>query len=199
MARLSLEAYRSADRSNSGVGFVLRGDGRNFVCAVQGTDSLGDWAVNANAIPKKTRTITAHRGFLRVAARIYDDIATEVDAAAANSCTLRFTGHSMGGAVAQLLAEWARRLHPTADVRCVAFGAPPVFVRWYSPIVHIRQYQIDDDPVPRIMGLVPVLRWGLRAIYHHKGFVVSRETPGFLSVADHGMDHYLEVFADELG
>ncbi|KAK3935139.1 hypothetical protein QBC46DRAFT_56486 [Diplogelasinospora grovesii] len=108
-----------------------------------------DWMVNGNGEPifsqdlgETLATAQFHRGFLAVAEAMQEElakrIAATVTALKAQHIDLLLTGHSAGGAMAQLFyammatsAESSRRAIATIApnfrrVHCIVFGAPPI-------------------------------------------------------------------------
>lgn len=88
-----------------------------------------------------------------------------------------WTGHSMGGAIAQIAAA-------NLGGSAVTFGSPRVFTRWTSPpLDHIR-VTASTDPVP---GLLPIF-------YHHLHTQHIQ-----LSTTDHPLDgHLIDTYIAKL-
>ncbi|MBK7156733.1 MAG: hypothetical protein IPH72_34025 [Sandaracinaceae bacterium] len=84
-----------------------------------------DWLTNA--VVQTTQTgpyLGAHTGFAAAAQSLIDDIRTDVDAQLALGASgLVVVGHSLGGAVGQLLAHRLEGLGYPVE-RVVTFGAP---------------------------------------------------------------------------
>ncbi|KAK3291315.1 Alpha/Beta hydrolase protein [Chaetomium fimeti] len=123
-----------------------------LVVAIRGSVTLMDWMVNGNGEPVSSQDIGTppaqfHRGFLAVAEAMQERLAKHIQATveswkatqtspSSSQLDLLLTGHSAGGAVAQLLYAMAgsasSRLAFTAvvpnfrQVHCITFGAPPI-------------------------------------------------------------------------
>ncbi len=149
-----------------------------IVFAIRGTSSFADWAVNVQTAPAAPTGFLdddgnwCHAGFLAVARRMLRPVAARLRALleedpARAACSLVFTGHSAGGAVASLLfahmlaARVRSELNVLADcfrhVHCVTFGAPPVsLLPLRKPEGKKRQHSLffsfinEGDPIPRV-------------------------------------------------
>jgi len=127
------------------------------VVSVRGSVSRRDWLVNGDGSPvpshpdilATTEGILWHRGFLGVANAMHSKVMGAILSLAENISTtptrqkkpdLLFTGHSAGGAVAQILyamcgspSHALSSLVPKfSNIHCIPFGAPPVST---SPIM----------------------------------------------------------------
>ena len=107
---------------------------RLIVVSVRGTEmrNIEDWITNFDArttarydLPGKT-----HHGFTEAANGLFDDVLDVVtkigDIGEAFGPVLYFTGHSQGGAVAQILSLLFRHDYRFRAVRSVTFGQPRV-------------------------------------------------------------------------
>lgn len=90
--------------------------------ATRGTDSYRDWRHNVWVTKDWWAGIRVHSGFCRIAWSVYSELFGRKNAPLAGTSNkkLVFTGHSLGGAVACLLAA----AHRHADV--ITFGQPRV-------------------------------------------------------------------------
>ncbi len=95
-----------------------------------------------------------HRGFAGSLNGLFDDIAAEIDRlrAGEEAIHLYFTGHSKGGAIANLAALCARHILPRATVKAVTFGAPragdAVFAEAYRAAgIDCQRFEVAGDPV----------------------------------------------------
>ncbi|KAK5118799.1 hypothetical protein LTR62_000008 [Meristemomyces frigidus] len=163
-ANASLEVYRRPHKPSQQAGYTAADprsgtkamlvkdhevdDRKLLIVAIRGSQkNIVDWQVNFGFDPKQPVGFlddegnACHAGFLEVARAMLNPIAAQIRNFIENEpawvgCSLLFTGHSAGGAVASLLymhimsatldseltalAGVFRRLH------CVTFGAPPV-------------------------------------------------------------------------
>ena len=163
-ARQSLGAYnkpRGKEREDHIAASILQGtkamtlkslpldDMNTIVFAIRGSDSFLDWAVNFRPAPTPPRGFLddegnlCHAGFLSVARAMVKPVADRLrtllrEDPSRGAASLIITGHSAGGAVAQLLyahmlstsggaaSELAHLAGFFKRVHCVTFGAPPV-------------------------------------------------------------------------
>ncbi|KAK1816299.1 hypothetical protein LTR12_009289 [Friedmanniomyces endolithicus] len=146
------EGYRDADPKHGTKAFVIKSqtvdDRKLLVVAIRGSQkNRVDWAINFGFAPRQPVGFLddagnwCHAGFLEVARAMVGTVAAQLkrhieqDPAWAG-CSLMFTGHSAGGAVASLL--YMHMLSRTIDseltvlagvfrrVHCVTFGTPPL-------------------------------------------------------------------------
>jgi len=122
-------------------------DMNTIVFAIRGSQTFMDWAVNIRQAPTSPKGFLddrgnlCHAGFLCVAKFMVAQVAGRLrtllqEDPSRSTASLLITGHSAGGAVAQLL--YAHMLSETVQseltyltgffkrVHCVTFGAPPV-------------------------------------------------------------------------
>ncbi|WZH47930.1 Alpha/Beta hydrolase protein [Fusarium acuminatum] len=158
-----------------------------LVIAIRGSASKMDHIVNANSGPKNatsyvhgTSDIKAHSGFLNSAlaldstvARMIDTYPPKFEVRSGQKPHVVFTGHSAGGAVAQLLyLHYISHpdLSESARFSCVTFGAPPCL----SSHVDLSLYQPSEKTLcvniinefdvvtradkPYILSLVDIVR-----------------------------------------
>jgi hypothetical protein len=118
-----------------------------IVFAVRGTSSFMDWAINFHKAPTSPKDFLddegnlCHFGFLGVARAMISPVATRLktllqENPSRRAASLLITGHSAGGAIAQLLYMHMLSEANTSEltyltnffkrVHCVTFGAPPV-------------------------------------------------------------------------
>ena len=122
-------------------------DMNTIVFAIRGTSSFMDWAINFRLAPTSPKGVLddegnlTHVGFLGVAKSMIAPVAARLttllqENPSRRTASLLITGHSAGGAVAQLL--YMHMISETVSseltyltsffkrVHCVTFGAPPV-------------------------------------------------------------------------
>ncbi|QVM91402.1 lipase family protein [Pseudomonas entomophila] len=95
-----------------------------------------------------------HRGFYESATQAYDFVREYMDRFHTDQ-QLVICGHSLGGAVALLLAEMLRRQTEGIDIQLYTYGAPragdTTFMQGAADLVHHRIVN-DNDPVPSLPG-----------------------------------------------
>jgi hypothetical protein len=122
-------------------------DMNTIVFAIRGSQTFMDWAVNIRQAPTSPKGFLddrgnlCHAGFLCVAKFMVPQVAARLrtllqEDPSRSTASLLITGHSAGGAVAQLLYAHMMTTEVQSDltyltgffkrVHCVTFGAPPV-------------------------------------------------------------------------
>ena len=156
-------------------------DGRRVI-AIPGTKrEIGEWLRDFAAWPTWDGTLgICHAGFCGGAWELY----RRAPMVSANFSGAIIAGHSLGGALALLLAGIlvAERTPPAA---VVTFGAPRCgswkLRRLLSPIA-VRSYRNGDDPVPDVP-------W-LPGVYLHPRRQIEIGTPAVDPIADHHIGAY---------
>jgi triacylglycerol lipase len=133
------------------------------VLAFRGTTNFSDWKTNLNGGREPLRPgslIHVHRGFLSAYRCCEHEIAKAVDALP-GSRGLYITGHSLGGALAQIASAALERDTLAA---CYTFGSPRVGTERFDYEVKCPHYRLVNnwDIVP---GVPPATPWG----YWHSG------------------------------
>lgn len=143
----------------------LSPDGRTIVNPeVRGIPVIRDWENNLSAQVRRGVTIggvtiagAVHDGFAASLADLWPGVVARVDAlrGAAPAPRLYFTGHSKGGALANLAAYCARRHWPAAIVKAATFGAPRAgdrdFANAYAASAIVcERYEVPEDVVPHV-------------------------------------------------
>ncbi|KAI1125635.1 Alpha/Beta hydrolase protein [Nemania abortiva] len=117
------------------------GNKKVLIVTVRGTVTTDDWMLNVNGDPETSQAFEEntqwHRGFLAMALKMQKEIAKVVEKVASQNNRpeqILFTGHSAGGAIAQILyalsmrtdSAMAKAIQGFPTVHCVTFAAPPV-------------------------------------------------------------------------
>ena len=186
LASVATLAYTAAPTFRAGdvhALFTLAGGVR--VLAVRGTTAdPADWLRDLSAMPVRDRDLGfCHQGFL-AGARGVLALASGADLGGAILC-----GHSMGGAIAILLAGLLRaRGIPLRAI--VTFGAPRCGswrLRRALRALPLRLYRNGDDPVPD----VPFLP----GFYLHPRALIAIGEPAIDPLADHAIASYARALA----
>jgi hypothetical protein len=123
-----------------------------------------DWRNNLNAplvrhfaVGAATLPGTIHRGFAESLAKLWGGVTAEVDRLRDGDAAphLYFTGHSKGGAIANLAAVCARQTWEGATVKSATFGAARAgdadFAAAYRAAgIDCHRYEVSDDIVPHL-------------------------------------------------
>jgi hypothetical protein len=156
--------HRAIKRQTVGARAIVLGslDGRTRVVSIKGSLEMPDWMLDANAstVADKFYPVTYHHGFFLYASALIADVRKEVaDACSADGPDLWLTGHSLGGAAAELIAYWLAR-SGCKVTGVMTFGAPlpgmkdleVEYNRLLGGVTH--RFMHEDDPVACLpMGL----------------------------------------------
>lgn len=184
-------------------GFVLMGEGQgqfdgHKLIAVRGTDSLADAVTDGNVgLSASTSGSIVHNGFNRTFESFRDGLQSFVERSA-GSTTFHCVGHSLGGALAGLVADWISHSYGRST-QLYTFGAPRVGQRNFATGTSHRINKIfrcthGSDPVPMV-PLWPFIHApvagieyrldgasGINAEAHR---MAESATPGYLNSANH--------------
>tara|TARA_R110000823_G_scaffold245493_4_gene369565 strand:- start:404 stop:1132 length:729 start_codon:yes stop_codon:yes gene_type:complete len=114
-----------------------------------------------------------------------------------------FTGHSLGGAIAQIAAlEWSV-FYPNAEIEVYTFGAPKIFAykahkRYNEKVKKSFHFVLNNDIIPRI----PTINyWGTSSLYYinKDGEIVTNSKRSYRikdGLRDFKIDGKVEFFSD---
>lgn len=181
----------------SGYGFIAQGKGQKFgndtLVAIRGTASLADALTDLNTGIQVTSTgKIVHAGFNRT----FKDIEAHLSNHLRPGGTVHFCGHSLGGALATLGADWVSQ-KKSADAKLYTFGSPRVGFKPFSDRLttgigadNIFRVHRSTDVVPMvpIWPFVHVPQPGVSYRLPSQG----RYSPG----AAHSSDNYLKSMSE---
>ena len=124
------------------------------VLAFRGTANFQDWLIDLDALPirlEQFKNIKVHQGFWDAYAHCMKDIEAQVDAHIPPELPLYITGHSLGGALAQIASAVLERDNLAA---CYTFGSPRVATLDFDGVVKCPHYRVVNswDLVPSVPG-----------------------------------------------
>ena len=139
--------------------------------------------------PNILKTVYLHRGFRDAAMYILNDI----DKNYKLEQIVYLTGHSMGGAVAQIIGLWLdQRGH---DVQIYTFGSPKVSTTFFGSRPNHYRVSFRNDPVPFLPPL-PFLHSGIHIDPETLDWDESHEEDSFFEID--GRDHSIQEYYDVL-
>jgi pimeloyl-ACP methyl ester carboxylesterase len=156
LALAAAKAYQGPWAATAGdVHYTLLRRKGELVVALPGTADVEDWLRDLSAWPAWFHGLgLVHEGFGSGAVALWADLASVI-AAEDEGTLVTFTGHSLGGALAQCLAVLHARSGSPLPFRVVTFGAPRVAVfvdLWFRHSLHrareLAAYARNGDVVP---------------------------------------------------
>jgi len=123
-------------------------DDRMVLIVARGTQELADWVrdVNATQVPNEAGEGQAHHGFQESFKAVRDFVVPYLDAFHRTQ-KIVVCGHSLGGAIALLMAEWIRN-NWSEDVLLYTYGSPragdEAFVKGAGALTHHRIVNHND-------------------------------------------------------
>lgn len=189
----------------------------NYLCmAFRGTDQIADWLDNINVFTEADGAGKFHRGFLRSVDDIWHDMwAHYLTLFRDKPRPLFLTGHSLGGAMASIVAARLTR-QDQPFVSCYTFGQPRAMTLETSELISVLagkrmyRFQNNNDLVTRIptrsMGYSHVGQFlyideegaihtepgfWLKFLDQVQGVVNDIGQLGLDGISDHGMGCYL--------
>ncbi len=130
-------------------------------CGSEGHDAsaaMRDWLTDASFWPLEVEDVSIHRGFHYALESVWEQLDAAVAEPLEKGRALWLTGHSLGGALANLAAyRWSREQVPVAGV--YTFATPKIgdaaFVADFEQRLgaHSQQWSTTLDPIPRLPEL----------------------------------------------
>jgi triacylglycerol lipase len=169
---LQLERFDWHEQGHTQAG--VWSDADRLIIAFRGSDQPADWRNNLDLGRLPHRWGKVHGGFARALGRIESELLAFVAAQQAmQPRTLWLTGHSLGGALAMLMA--AKLVMARLDVHAVhTFGQPALgnrdFLQRYNRALQARTYRVVNQTDPVVFSLNP--------LYRHAGTLLQLTEPG---------------------
>lgn len=153
-----------------------------------------DWVSNFKIGTEISETgFAVHVGFNNIFKSMRQDILTFLNENTDRTGNIHCIGHSLGGAIATIAADWVKSIRKSQEVKVYTFGAPkPAMMMFSSQFTrklqenNIKRVYHATDPVPMI-PLFPFIHAPFQSNGH---YISSNET--ILSADAHDMKKYCE-------
>lgn len=176
----------------TGFGYVAQGKGsrdKEMLIAVRGTQEGRDWLTNAHMSGKPgPSSRPVHEGFCNTANSILNQVKPMLSSVGSRPSCIHIVGHSLGGAVATIIAD---ALHTSQSVKLYTFGAPRAGTLTHSLYLtrslgaqNIFRVYHDTDIVP----MVPIFPF-VHVPTSTDGYMM-RGVGTLVSLAAHSMTNY---------
>ena len=162
--RLEAGSFRLVQVFNKDQAFLAVREGHFAVLAFRGTEGkeLLDTDLNLRLVPLPGISgVMVHCGFLEVFSRCKTEIEAAVNESVPSTLAFYITGHSLGGALAQIASAALNRDNLAA---CYTFGSPRVGTAGLDEQVKCPHYRVINN-----WDLVPGLPLGFFRGYRHNG------------------------------
>ena len=159
------------------------------IISIRGTDNAKNVLTDLDARPFQDRKlgVQVHRGFRDASEKLKNDIIENVPLEE----NIILTGHSLGGAIAQILGLWFE--DDAYEVQIYTFGSPSVMIEQMWEDGHFRVY-LENDPVP-FLPPFPYMHWGIRinaeTLDWDENHPIGDVTK--IDARDHSIKEYLKV------
>ena len=169
-------------------------DNRILFLSIRGTDDWKDLFKDISILPKKLKGVGyVHRGFLSSARAVLTRSLAQINHASEIGYKIALSGHSYGGAVAQVMQQILRKSY-NIHSECVSYGSPRVWFPYAKPKgLHLR-VQIDSDPVTKMPF---VFGWALRLYRHKETDMLEVTTPDYFKFTNHAIATYERLLEKE--
>ncbi|MFC1750678.1 lipase family protein [Pseudomonadota bacterium] len=177
----------------SGFGFVAKGSGKgygnDYLVAIRGTAGVADGLTDANIGLQVSGTgKIVHAGFNRV----FNDIVGHLDSRIPSGSNIHFCGHSLGGALATLGADWAVN-KKGCKAKVYTFGSPRVGFKPFADRLSAGVGGENIFRVHRSTDMVPMVPIWPFVHVPQPGRSYKLENEGFYSPKDaHSIENYVD-------
>ena len=185
-------------KSTSGFALEARGKSMAFkddaLLVIRGTKKLVDWITDANAFLVKPNGTRVHKGFNGV----FESLKPQLDTffMGYRPACVHIIGHSLGGALGTLAAEWIKTNHRATRVKLYTFGCPRVGLSRYAEaftnqIGAANMYRVYNptDVVPMV-PIFPYTHVPLPGVANYASHYNTVWSP--VSLVAHFMNNYIQ-------
>ena len=145
-------AVKIESKLTSTTAFFIRTKTIDILC-FRGTQQIRDWIFNLSAFPVPYAGRLCHGGFVAAHASVWGKIKKEIDP----EKKLLITGHSLGGALAELSVAKLYKTH--SQISLVTFGKPNTFFKGFKTPFSL-QGQISVVAGSDLVARIPRLCYG---------------------------------------
>jgi hypothetical protein len=179
-AKLAKAAYDIPKYTVGDSGIFHECDDDELRISITGTHTFNDILADFNIIPKYSE----HRGFSNYADECVAPLIETINKY--NVPKITIIGHSLGGAVSQLVAKRIKKLFP--QIKVISFGSPKCYLRWCAPkqIEHIRVFHCAD-PIPKLLCF----------LYAHSSTMEIGLGADGIDIYEHSLNHYIKLLEQE--
>jgi len=165
---------------------------KKYFISIRGTASWSDALRDANVIRIEFPMVTGkvHKGFGTLAQAVYntEEVKKALEEIKNNKADLLITGHSLGGAAANILTIMLQESKvPLDNMQTYTFGAPPVgdteFFNKYNQQGKVFRILHQEDPVAYSAYFAAYKHIGENHIFTLIGSLSSPKTCGYISTA----------------
>lgn len=161
---------------------------------IRGSDEFADVMRDVSILPALIGDIGfACSGFEKGAEIVLKRSLSYFMNAQQNNINIILSGHSYGGAVAQVLQQKLKYYHGI-DSECITFGSPRVWFPLASLKGEHTRVHIDDDPVTKL----PFLGHLIGLYKHRETNDLLIRSDGWISIKDHEIKTYQEFLAKKV-
>jgi len=205
MAEYCEQAYNSANEENKlyeirndEFSYHVRQDNGVTILIFRGTDNAKNIGTDIDARPTYDSGLDVyfHRGFKDAATWIFEDINDNYKL----EKTIYLTGHSLGGAIAQIIGLWLD--NAGYNVQIYTFGSPKVTTTFFGNKPNHYRVAIRNDPVPFVPPY-PFLHSGIsiepETLDWEEGGEANRGSFSEIDGRDHSIEEYLDILKERIG
>ena len=202
MAGYCNEAYRKANNENklyeirnNEFSYHVKQDRGVTILIFRGTDNVKNIGTDVDIRPRHDKSLDVyfHKGFHDAATWIFEDIKDNYEL----EKTVYLTGHSLGGAIAQIIGLWLD--NAGYNVQIYTFGSPKVSTTFFGNRPRHYRVALRNDPVP-FLPMYPFLHSGIsidpKTLNWEEGGEANRGAFTEIDGRDHSVKEYYDILME---
>ena len=202
MAGYCNEAYRKANNENklyeirnNEFSYHVKQDRGITILIFRGTDNIKNIGtdIDIRLSHDKSLDVYFHKGFRDAATWIFEDIKDNYKL----EKTVYLTGHSLGGAIAQIIGQWLN--NDGYNVQIYTFGSPKVSTSFFGNRPLHYRVALRNDPVP-FLPMYPFLHSGIsidpKTLNWEEGGEANRGAFTEIDGRDHSVKEYYDILME---